>query len=84
MYHKEINLQSLEDAKAGYTIAKIKDEQYEVKVKEDVKEEVSGPGKGAPSSGSNYFTLMSFPTEANPPFHPPSLTWSLYPMDTVH
>ena len=39
-------------------------------VKEDVKEEKeeeSGPGKGAPSSGSNYFTLRSFPTVANPP-----------------
>ena len=35
-------------------------------VKEDVKEEESGPGKGAPSSGSNHFTLRSFPTVANP------------------
>ena len=40
------------------------------KVNEDVKEEKeeeSGPGKGAPSSGSNHFTLRSFPTVANPP-----------------
>ena len=39
-------------------------------VKEDVKEEKeeeSGPGKGAPSSGSNHFTLRSFPTVASPP-----------------
>ena len=39
-------------------------------VKEDMKEEKeeeSGPGKGAPSSGSNHFTLRSFPTVANPP-----------------
>ena len=35
-------------------------------VKEE-KEEESGPGKGAPSSGSNHFTLRSFPTVANPP-----------------
>ena len=39
-------------------------------IKEDVKEEKeeeSCPGKGAPSSGSNHFTLRSFTTVTNPP-----------------
>ena len=41
------------------------------KVNEDVKEEESGPGMGAPSSGSNDFTLRSSPTVANPPSNQP-------------
>ena len=44
----------------------LKRKNVEEDVKEE-KEEESGPGKGAPSSGSNHFTLRSFPTVANPP-----------------